>query len=100
MSASNRPRRRLSTRQEAAEHFSVTPRTIGNWISKGLITGYMLPNLRGVRVDIDEIERALRSVPTTVMRTPRSSFGPNARIVAVPRRDDAETVTPPKGGAR
>lgn len=85
-----RPITPYDTQQDAARYFGVDPRTIRNWISKGLITGYRLPNQRGVRVRIAEIEQMLELVPTTVMRTPRTSYGPKARIVVV-----SDTLVPP-----
>jgi excisionase family DNA binding protein len=48
----------------AAEYFDVTPRTLRNWASAGLITLYRLPAGRTLRVRLDEIETALRVVPT------------------------------------
>jgi excisionase family DNA binding protein len=52
------------TLEDAAEYFGVTPRTIRNWASIGKITLYRLPAGRTLRVRIDEIEAALRVVPT------------------------------------
>jgi excisionase family DNA binding protein len=53
-----------STLEEAAEYFGVTPRTIRNWGSIGKINLYRLPAGRTLRVRIDEIEAAMRVVPT------------------------------------
>ena len=75
--------RKYVTHQQAADRFCVNERTIRNWISKGLITGYKLPGSRAIRVDLNEIETMLRVVPTTVARSPMTSFGPKAKIVAV-----------------
>ncbi len=73
--------RKYASQQAAAAHFGVTDRTIRNWISRGLITGFMLPNQRGIRVDLNEVESMIRTVPT--VRTPMTAFGPNAKIVRV-----------------
>jgi len=53
-----------SSLEDAAEIFGVTPRTIRNWASIGKVTLYRLPAGRTLRVRIDEIEAALRVVPT------------------------------------
>jgi excisionase family DNA binding protein len=53
-----------STLEEAAEYFGVNPRTIRNWGSSGKIKLYRLPAGRTLRVRIDEIEGAMRVVPT------------------------------------
>jgi hypothetical protein len=84
------PGRRFATQQAAAAHFDVHPRTIRNWISNGLITGYKLPTGRAIRVDLDECERLMQSVPPTVARPNHPAFGPSARIVTV-----AEVVPTP-----
>lgn len=87
--------RKFATQQQAADRFEVSDKTIRNWISKGLITGYKLPGSRAIRVDLDEIERMLSVVPATVARTPRTAFGPKAKIVSV-----AQPVVVTEGGAR
>lgn len=56
--------RKLATQQKAADHYDVTPRTVRNWISRGLITGYRLPGSRAVRVDLHEIDRVMGLIPT------------------------------------
>ena len=75
--------RELITQQEAAKRLHVTTQTIRNWISRGLITGYQLPNSRAIRVDFTEINTMLKVVPATVARTPAKSLGPNAKVVQV-----------------
>lgn len=85
--------RRFATQQQAAARFQVTDKTIRNWISAGLITGYKLPGGRAVRVDIDEIERVMKSIPTTVARPGHKAFGPKAKIVHV-----VTAVEPVAGG--
>jgi excisionase family DNA binding protein len=77
---SSLPRRRqLTTQQQAAAHFQVHERTIRNWISEGLITGYRLPTGRAIRVDLAEIEQMIKAIPT--VRATKLPFGPKARIV-------------------
>ncbi len=75
--------RRFATQQQAAARFQVSVKTIRNWISKGLITGYRLPGARAVRVDLDECERVMSTIPATIARPNKPAFGPNARIVTV-----------------
>ncbi len=80
------------TQQDAAKHFGVHPRTIRNWIARGLITGFRLPGARAIRVNLIEVEHMLMIVPTTTARTPSKAFGPRARIVNVAQV--VEPVTP------
>jgi len=50
--------------EDAAIYFGVTARTLRNWGSAGRITLYRLPGGRTLRVRLDEIESALKVVPT------------------------------------
>ncbi|MEW5810893.1 MAG: helix-turn-helix domain-containing protein [Actinomycetota bacterium] len=50
--------RRYASLKDAAEYSGVTMRTIRNWISEGLITGYRI-NQRLVRVDLNELDQAM-----------------------------------------
>lgn len=88
------PTRTFVTQQQAAERFGVHVRTIRNWISKGLIVGYKMPTGRAIRVDLDEIERVMRVVPTTVARPHTRPFGPRAKIVRVAEAVVVPTVSP------
>ena len=63
-----------------AEHVGVHVRTIRNWISEGLITGYKLPGARAIRVDLDEIDQKMKVMPTVIRARPQP-FGPKATIV-------------------
>lgn len=53
------------TQQEAARFLGVTPRTIRNLISRGVFTGFQLPGLRAVRLDLHEIATKMKTIPTT-----------------------------------
>ena len=75
--------RRFASQEQAAQRFQVTPKTIRNWISRGLITGYRLPGGRAVRVDLDECERVLERIPATIAKPNRTPYGPKAKIVRV-----------------
>ncbi len=81
---------KIITQQQAAKALSVSDRTIRNWISEGLITGYRLPNARAIRVDLDEITSKMTTIPTAFK--PRVPFGPKATIVEL--MDTAEARAP------
>lgn len=79
--------RQYVTQQRAAEYLGVTVRTIRNKIAEGTLTGYRLPGLRAVRVDLDEIDSKFEVIPA-VMRPPkRQPFGPRATIIVVEDED-------------
>lgn len=73
--------RRLVSQQQAAKYLGVTDRTVRNRISEGVITGFRIPGSRAIRVDLDEIDRLIKAIPTAMK--PRQPFGPRARIVTV-----------------
>jgi excisionase family DNA binding protein len=73
--------KRIVTQQQAAKAVGVGDRTIRNWISEGLITGYRLPTGRAIRVDLDEIEAMIKVIPT--VKAGKQPFGPKAKIVTV-----------------
>jgi excisionase family DNA binding protein len=87
---------RIVTQQQAARAIGVGDRTIRNWISEGLITGYRLPSGRAIRVDLDEITNTMKAIPA-VFR-PKQPFGPKAKIVtiveALPPRPDQDQAAP------
>lgn len=62
-SASTVPKRWLS-QAEAAEYIGVTDRTIRNYIRTGALTGRRLPGSRLIRLDRQELDSALRPVPS------------------------------------
>jgi excisionase family DNA binding protein len=55
-------RRRLVNLDAAADVYSLHPRTIRRMISRGQITGYRV-GPRVVRVDLDEIDAAITTIP-------------------------------------
>lgn len=75
-------RKRLVTQQTAADYLGVHERTIRNMISRGDITGYKVPGVRAVRIDLNELESMVQAIPA-VSRKNRPMYGPNARIVRV-----------------
>ena len=57
------PRRHLVSLAEAAEQAGCNPKTIRRRISDGSLTGYRMgPRL--IRVDLNELDRLLRPIPT------------------------------------
>jgi excisionase family DNA binding protein len=84
------PRHSYVTQQRAAEHVGVTPRTIRNWISEGLITGFRLPGARAIRIDMDELEQKMKIMPAVIRPRPQP-FGSKANIVTV-----VEPYEPPR----
>jgi excisionase family DNA binding protein len=91
------PRHTYATQKQAADHIGVTVRTIRNWISEGLITGYKLPGGRAIRVDLDEITNKMKAMPTAMR--PRQPFGPKANIVQVVEEYQAEAPQMVSDGA-
>lgn len=83
------PRRNLVTQQKAADYLGITDRSVRNLISRGELTGFKLRGVRAVRVDMNEVEALVDTVPTRrqKQREQRQVFGPKATIVTV-----AETV--------
>ncbi len=62
-STPNKSVRRLESIPQSAEYVGVSTKTIRRWISAGIITGYRAgPRL--IRVDLNELDAALRPVPT------------------------------------
>jgi excisionase family DNA binding protein len=55
--------RRYASLSDAAEYIGVNERTIRRHIADGSLTGYRLGS-RLVRVDLNELEQALRPIPT------------------------------------
>jgi excisionase family DNA binding protein len=63
---SESPRRRYASLVDAAEYLGVNERTIRRHISAGDLPAYRLGRL--VRVDLDELDQALKPVPTVEAR--------------------------------
>jgi hypothetical protein len=88
LSASALMTRQYVTRQYLAKRFGVTDRTISNMISRGDLTGYRLPGVRAIRVDLNEAEALVKAVPTAFK--PKVPFGPKAHIVQVEAQADGQ----------
>jgi len=85
MSTQSNSRRLVST-QQCASHEGVSERTIRNYIGKGYFPAYKMPGVRGLLVDLDEAESAMRKIPGRRAKAGTGSYGPNARIVRLPAR--------------
>lgn len=73
-------------KRAAAEH-GVSERTIRNYAAKGYFTLYRVEGRRGIQVDLHEVRRALRSLPSRQAIAGVGAYGPKARVVVV-RRDE------------
>jgi excisionase family DNA binding protein len=78
-------RRRYVPIAVIAEHLGVTPRSVRNYIAKGLFPAYRIPGTRGVRLDLDQVNAAMKVIPATVARPGIAQFGPKARIIELGR---------------
>ena len=56
--------RKLATQKYAGATYDLSERTIRRYIEKGIITGYRMPGGRAIRVDLDELEQAITTIPT------------------------------------
>ena len=83
MSTTNR---RLVTMQQCATHEAVSERTIRNYIGKGYFPAYRMPGVRGLFVDLNEVEAAMRRLPARRAKAAFGSYGPNADIRTLPAR--------------
>lgn len=70
------------SQQRIADLLGVHPRTVRNMISRGDLTGYRIPGVRAVRLDLNEVQSLVRAIPA-VNRRDKIPFGPNAKIVTV-----------------
>ena len=60
--------RRLATFAELARYLGVADRTGRNYAAKGFFTLYKVPGVRGVLVDLDEVDATIRRLPARVAR--------------------------------
>lgn len=80
------PRQQFSKIEPAAESYGVTPRTFRNYIGKGLFPAYRVRGQRGLLVDLNEVEAAMRRLPARKAKAAFGSYGPNADIRTLPAR--------------
>lgn len=75
------PSRRLVTLRQAAAYLGVVERSIRNYIGAGHFPAYRVRGVRGVMVDLDEVDAAMRKLPARVARPGYGQYGPKATIV-------------------
>lgn len=78
--------RRLVSTQQCAIYESVSERTIRNYIAKGYFPAYRTSGIRGLVVDLNEVEAAMRRLPARRAKAAFGSYGPNADIRTLPAR--------------
>ena len=64
MPQSPEPARRYASQTAAAKYFGCSVRTLRRHIAAGDITAYRLPGGRLILVDLNEVDAALRPIPT------------------------------------
>jgi hypothetical protein len=92
--------RDFTSQQIIADRLGVTPKTVRNYISRGILTGYRLPGSRAVRLDWNEVQRVMQVIPTTIARPNRRAFGPRAKIVNIITAVEPVVVEPEAGGVQ
>ena len=78
--------RKLVTPSQFGQAMGVTERTVRRYIGEGYFTAYQMPGVRGVLVDLDEAEAAMRKIPGRRAKAGLGSYGPRAKIVRLPAR--------------
>ena len=73
--------RRLVKPRVVADRHGVSERTIRNYIGQGYFPAYRVRGARGILVDLDEVEHAMRMLPARSARASKQAYGPKARIV-------------------
>lgn len=74
----------------------VTTQTLRNHVAKGYYPAYRATGIRGILVDLDEVEAAMRRMPRSKTHLSKDAYGPNARIKNLPVIP--EVVTPATDG--
>jgi hypothetical protein len=82
-----------------AAELQITPRTVRTHIGKGFYPAYRIPGTRGVRLNIDEVHRAMKLIPASRSHAGLASFGPNANIIDLPPQPVRAEVIMPEGEA-
>lgn len=72
--------RRLATFDQAARLYGVSARTFRNYVGRGLFPAYRMPGVRGLLLDLNEVEAAMRRLPARAAKAAFGSYGPNADI--------------------
>src|SRR5829696_8275033 len=72
--------------EDAPVRYGVSERTFRNYVAKGYFPAYRMPGVRGLVLDLDEVEEAMRRLPARRGKAGRSSYGLNAKIVSIPQQ--------------
>lgn len=79
---------RLASIEDTARHLGCSPRTVRNYISKGFFPAYKRPRVRGLILNLDEVDRAMASIPARRAHVGVGSYGPNANIKTLPEQPE------------
>lgn len=77
---------RLTTLRHVAQYLECTDRTVRNYIGQGYFPAYKQPGSRGLLVDLDDVDAAMRRLPARKVRPAYGSYGPRADIRVLPAR--------------
>ena len=66
---------RLASIEDTARHLGCSPRTVRNYISKGFFPAYKRPRVRGLILNLDEVDRAMASIPARRAHAGVGSYG-------------------------
>jgi hypothetical protein len=75
--------RRLGNFEQAAQEQGCTQKTVRNHLARGHFNAYRMRGVRGVLLDLDEVDQAMRDMPKKYW-SGRARYGPNAVIIDIP----------------
>ena len=81
-----KPLRRLGSFEQAAAEHQVSSRTMRNYLGRGYFKAYRIRGVRGVLLDLDEVDAAMRRLPRKLGKAGFGSYGPKAEIIDLPPR--------------
>jgi hypothetical protein len=76
--------RRWGTFAHAAREQGVSERSVRNYLAKGYFPAYRMRGIKGVLLDLDEIEAAMRKLPSRLAKAGVGAYGPKAVILEIP----------------
>ncbi len=91
------PHRRLATVDMVARYLNCIPRTVRNHVSRGLYPGYKIPGTRGIRIDLNDVDRAMKPIPAVIPRETKQPYRGNIIALDTPQTVLPELVTPTPG---
>ena len=77
---------RLASLDQTARYLGVSTRTVRHYLGHGYFAAYRTPGVRGLLFDLDEVDAAMKRLPTSKARAAHGSYGPKAVIRDLPRR--------------